>query len=104
MEMILFKEDNDIYRIRKEECGCSIFSNQLYIEGDDMLFYILKKINEIGVEQAIVSFENDFDVDNGVIKSNLLDMCNNFEENKLFLRLVENVRDYYTKRSEESMI
>lgn len=95
MEMILYKDSNEIYRIRKEEEGCSIFSNVNYIEGDDMLFYILKKFNELGIKSALEEFEKEFPKNIDEIKNDLLILCKDFKENSLFLETVASIEAYY---------
>ncbi|SUY45041.1 Uncharacterised protein [Clostridium putrefaciens] len=94
MNMILYKDANQVYRIRKEDDGCSIFSNSNYIEGDDMTYFIFKKFYELGVSNAINEFIEQFGKKDD-IKSDLMDMCEKFRQEHIFLETVASIESYF---------
>lgn len=95
MRTILFKDAQDVYRIRKEDEGCSIFTSRKYIEGDESLFFLLQGFNEKGVIETIKSLEKDFSEDVGEIKKDLLEMCQTWRTEGIFTTTAKQIYEYY---------
>lgn len=50
MELFMIEEEDEVvYRVKKKDEGCTIFSSSSYIEGNNILYIILKEISDYGV-------------------------------------------------------
>lgn len=94
MEMLVIKDGDAVYRVRKEETGCSVFGPQSYIEGDDVLWEVLKAFNDYGVRQGIAELKAKFsDAEPGQIESDLRDLAIYWLENMVFHTWAKEIYD-----------
>lgn len=84
MELLVMKDEGVVYRVRKEEQGCSVFAPQHYIEGDDILFEVLKTFNEHGVPQGIQELRTRFQAEPGQIEADLRELATHLIEQCVF--------------------
>ncbi len=95
MEIINIKENNNIIRVRKEEEGCGIFTQSLFVEGDDLTFLILKLFKENGVASGVKYLLNEYAIEEKLLKNDLLSLFHNFAENNILNQMSSEVFDYF---------
>ncbi len=71
MKIFVIKDEGVVYRVRKEEHGCSVFTPKRYIEGNETLFEILQLISEKGVEGGIGELESRYPGEKHQIRNDL---------------------------------
>lgn len=98
MNTFIFKDNGNHYRVRKEESGCSVFTQNKYVEGNDMLFDILLEFNTNGIELGITKFMNTFPQNHQEIENDMLEICTNFENEGIFQNLIYEVRSFFENR------
>lgn len=82
------------YRIRKEEVGCSVFGPGVFIEGDDVLYDILKVIHDNGIEKGYENLLIIYDVEKGTLKNDLLEMAEGFKAQGIFSELADKITNF----------
>jgi len=87
------KDEDGVYRVRKEDIGCSIFTPQSFVEGDDMLFEILKALHQGGVPGGIETLKTRYQAEAGQIEADLLAMAEGFETGCIFPGLSRQIRE-----------
>ena len=76
MEMFCIEDNDKVYRVRKEEEGCSIFGVGCFMEGDDITYNIIKAFGQNGVEKGYKMIKDEYQVEEEVLKGDLLEMFN----------------------------
>lgn len=82
------------YRIRKEETGCSIFGPGVFVEGDDILYDILRTIYENGIEKDYKDLQIMYDVEKDILKRDLLELAESFKAQGIFLELSDKITSF----------
>lgn len=99
--MLVFRiEDEDgVYTVRKEDIGCSIFTPQNFVEGDDMLFDVLRVIHEKGVPAGIEELKTRYQAEAGQVEADLRYLAECFLASNIFRSLSRQVQLYVNERS-----
>lgn len=95
MELFTFYDNNQVYRVRKEDEGCTVFSSTVYLEGNDTLFYIIKLIKEIGVNSAIKEILDKFEDETKMVQADLIDLSNNLIEEDVLVETAHQIINYF---------
>ncbi len=90
MNHFIYKDGNEIYRVREEDEGCSIYTSSLFVEGNNSLFLILKDFSEAGIEETLNKYFDTFD--KNVVKKDLLELFSDFSEAGLFNETYNRIR------------
>ena len=97
-KILTLTDGTDIFRVRKENCGCSIFTKTSFAEGNDAMFNILETFSEVGVVAGIDQFENKFPDKKNVIRRDLLRMFEILNSKNILLNMGAMVRKYYNDK------
>lgn len=90
MNHFIYKEGKDIYRVREEDEGCSVYTSSLFVEGNTALFLILKDFSEDGVENTLNRYFETFD--ENIVKKDLIELFSDFAEVGLFTETYEKIK------------
>ena len=92
MEMICIVDNGKTYRVRKENVGCSIFGSGCFIEGDDVLFDVLKAFAQEDVEEEYRGLLKTYQVEERILKRDLWELAIEFEKQQIFEELAVKIR------------
>lgn len=96
MEVYIIEESKNVYRIRKESEGCTVFSSNVYLEGNETMFLILKEISKYGVEKGIMNIINLFDSNENIL-TDLLEFSNDLIAENVLLETAADIKIYCNK-------
>jgi len=87
MAIFIVKDGNQIYRVRKEDVGCSVFCNESYIEANDSIYNMLYIISEKGVKSYLDEVFNLYNEERNIITNDLLEIAYSFIESAIFIEI-----------------
>lgn len=93
VEMLNIVDSEKVYRVRKEEEGCSIFGPGCFVEGNDIIFDILKMFENVGVEQGYQRILEMYQVEPQILRRDLLEMAEEFEDCNIFMEMAGNIKE-----------
>jgi hypothetical protein len=91
MKMFVIKDNENSFRVRKEEEGCSIFGPRNFIEGNNSLFEVLEVIHELGLEKGILELKKRYSSESVQIDNDLLELASNFLEQGIMVNLCSQI-------------
>ncbi|WMJ87609.1 hypothetical protein [Anaerocolumna sp. MB42-C2] len=97
MEMLCIVDSGNTYRVRKEEEGCSIFGPGHFIEGNDVLFDILKTFDKNDTENGFNILLKEYQVEPEILKQDLLDIAEGFLANKIFIEMAGKINRAFSE-------
>lgn len=91
---MFFINDNGIdYRIDKENYGCSIRGNNIFIEGNESVYEILDSIKNKNIEEAINILSNEYNYTKEEFINIMLNLFKDFNDAGVFQSIYSTIKD-----------
>ncbi|MBT9140839.1 MAG: hypothetical protein DDT30_01423 [Dehalococcoidia bacterium] len=101
MGILSLKTGDRVLRVREEDFGCAIFSNNRYAEGDKMTFEVLKTLSESEAElsKTIQTLSCKYKVAEKQIVIDLIEMFEEFNREGWFIEIYEQLISWRNKNA-----